>query len=51
MNDKSGVIGNKLLLYTNNSAILVVDTDISSVKNSLQTDIQIVSELLIRNKL
>ena len=51
MNDKSGYIDNKLLLYTNNSAILVVDTDISSVKNSLQTDLQIVSELLIGNKL
>ena len=50
VNDMSGVIGNKLLLYADDSAILVAD-DISTVKNALQTDFQIVSEWLIDNKL
>ena len=47
----SGVIGNKLLLYADDSAILVADKDISTVENALQTDLQIVSEWLIDNKL
>ena len=51
VNDMSGVIGNKLLLYANDSAILVADKDISTVENALQTDLQIVSEWLIGNKL
>ena len=49
--DMSGVIGNKLLLYLDDSAILVADKDISTVENALQTDLQIVSEWLIDNKL
>ena len=40
----SGVIGHKLLLYVDDSAILVADKDISTVENALQTDLQIVSE-------
>ena len=40
----SGVIGNKLLLYADDSAILVADKDISTVENALQTDHQVVSE-------
>ena len=51
VNDMSGVIGNKFLLYEDDSAILVADKDISTVENSLQTDLQIVSEWLIDNKL
>ena len=51
VNDMSGVIGNKLLLYADDSEILVADTDISTVENALQTDLQIVSEWLIDNKL
>ena len=51
VNDMSGVIGNKLLLYADDSAILVADKDISTVENALQTDLQIVSEWLIDNKL
>ena len=47
----SGVIGNKLLLYADDSALLVADKNISSVENALQTDLQIVSEWLINNKL
>ena len=31
VNDMSGVIGNKLLLYADDSAILVADKDISTV--------------------
>ena len=51
VNDMSGVIGNKLLLYADDSAILVADKDISTVENSLQTNLQIFSEWLIDNKL
>ena len=51
VNDMSGVIGNKLLLYADDSAILVADNDISTVENALQTDLQIVSEWLTDNKL
>ena len=51
VNDMSSVIGNKLLLYADDSAILVADKDISTVENALQTDLQIVSEKLIDNKL
>ena len=47
----SGVIGNKLLLYADDSGILVADKDISTVENALQTDLQIVSMWLIANKL
>ena len=47
----SGVLGNKLLLYADRSAILVADKDISTVENSLQTDLQIIGEWLIDNKL
>ena len=45
-----GVIGNKLLFHADDSAILVADKDISTFENSLQTDLQIVSEWLIDNK-
>ena len=47
VNDMSGVNGNKLLIDANDSAILVADKDISTVENFLQTDFQIVIELLI----
>ena len=39
----NGLIGNKLLLYADDSAILVADKDISTVENCLKTDLQIVS--------
>ena len=35
VNDMSGVTGNKLLLYADDSAILVADKDISTVENAL----------------
>ena len=47
----SRVIGNKLLLYADDSAVLVADKDISAVENTLQTDLQIVCEWLIDNTL
>ena len=47
----SGVIYNKLLFYADDSAILEADKDISTVENVLQTDLKIVSEWLIDNKL
>ena len=50
VNDMSGVIGIKFLLYADDSAILVADKDISTVEKALQTDLQIVSEWLIDNK-
>ena len=43
--------GNKLLIYADDSAILSADKDISTFENSLKTDLQIVSEWLIDNKL
>ena len=43
--------GNKLLIYADDSAVLSADKDISTFENSLQTDLQIVSEWLIDNKL
>ena len=46
-----GVIGNKPLLFADDSAILVADKDKSTVENDLQKDLQIVSEWLIDNKL
>ena len=39
----NGVIGNTLLLYADDSAILVADKDIYTAEHSLQTDLQIVS--------
>ena len=50
MNDKSGVIGNKLL-YANVSAILLAEKDISTAENSFQPNLQIVSEWMIDNKI
>ena len=41
----------KLLLYADDSTILVVGKDISTDQNSFQTDLMIVSEWLIDNKL
>ena len=46
----SDVVGNKIK-YADDSAILVADKDISTVEISLQTDLHIVSEWLIDNKL
>ena len=46
----SGVIGNKLL-YADVFALLVADTDISTIENYFQTNLQIVSEWMIDNKI
>ena len=51
VNDMSGVIVNKLLFYADDSAISEADKDMSTVENTLQTNLQIVSEWLIDNKL
>ena len=47
----NGVIGNTRLIYADDSAILLADKDISAVGNSLQTDLQIVNELLVDDTL
>ncbi|MCU7801520.1 MAG: reverse transcriptase family protein [gamma proteobacterium symbiont of Lucinoma myriamae] len=51
VNDMSGVVSNKLLLYADDSAILVADKDVSSIETSLQKELEIISDWLIDNKL
>ena len=43
VNGMSGLIDSAILLYVDASAILAVDKDISTVKNLLKTDHQILS--------
>ena len=50
-NDMSGAVSNKLLLYTDDSAILVADKCVSNIETILQNQFEIVSELLVENKL
>ena len=51
VNDMSGVIHNKLLLYADDSAILVSGKDIATVEKALSDDLQTVSHWLVDNKL
>ena len=50
-NDMSGAVINKLLLYTDDSAILVADKCVSNIETILQNEFEIVRELLVDNKL
>ncbi len=51
INDMSAVVKHKLLLYADDSAILVSDKSISTVEKMLSDDLKQVSEWLIDNKL
>ena len=51
VNDMSGAVENKLLLYADDSAILVADKNISTVETLLQRKLEVVSDWLIDNKL
>ena len=49
--DMSGAINHKLLLYTDDSAILVADKNISTIESLLQNELEVVSKWLVDNKL
>ena len=51
MNDMSGDVYHKLLLYADDSAILVADKNISAIDISLLKELHLVSEWLVDNKL
>ena len=51
VNDMSGVVSNKLLLYADDSAILVADKHISNIETLLKKELEVVSDWLIDNKL
>ena len=51
VNDMSGVVNNKLLLYADDSAILVADRHISNIEKLLKKELETVSDWLIDNKL
>ena len=50
-NDMSGAVNHKLLLYADDSAILVADKSVSAIEMSLQKELEVVSEWLVDNKL
>ena len=50
-NDLSAVVKNKLLLYADDSAILVAGKDIAQIESLLSSELETVSEWLIGNKL
>ena len=47
----AGALDEKLLLYANDSAILVSDKDATNIESVLQKELAVVSEWLIDNKL
>ena len=49
-NDMSGAVSNKLLLYADDSAILVADKCLSNIETVLQNELEIVSEWLVDSK-
>ena len=51
VNDMSGAISNKLLLYADDCAILVADKCLYNIETVLQNELEIVSEWLVYNKL
>ena len=51
VNDMSGAVTNKLLLYADDSAILVADKHVSNIETVLQRELKVVHEWLIDNKL
>ena len=51
LNDMSGAVSNKLLLYADDSAILVTDKCLPYIETVLHNELEIVSEWLVINKL
>ena len=51
VNDMSGAVSYKLLLYVDDSVILVADKCLSNIETVLQNELEIVSEWLFDNKL
>ena len=51
VNDMSGAVTNKLLLYADDSAILIADKHVSNIETVLQRELKVVHEWLIDNKL
>lgn len=51
VNDMSGAVNHKLLLYADDSAILVADKRVSTIEILLQKELEVVSEWLVDNKL
>ena len=51
VNDMSGAINKKLLLYADDSAILVTDKKISTIESLLQNELEMISEWRVDNKL
>ena len=51
INDMAGALDEKLLLYADDSAILVSDKDATKIGSLLQKELAVVSEWLIDNKL
>ena len=51
VNDASDTVGNNLLLYTDNSAILVADYCASNIETVEQNELEIVGECLVDIKL
>ena len=47
----AGALDQKLLLYSDDSAILVSDKDVTNIESLLQKEFAVVSECLIDNKL
>ena len=47
----SGAVSNKLLLYADDSAILVADKCLYNIETVLQNELEIVSEWLVDNKI
>ena len=47
VNDMSGAVNHKLLLYADDSAILVADKSVSAIEMSLQKELEVVSEWLV----
>ena len=51
VNDMAAVVKNKLLLYADDSAILVSDKNRSNIEAELSSDLELVSQWLVDNKL
>ena len=51
VNDMSGTVNHKLLLYANDSAILAAVKNILTIEIWLQNELEVVSEWLVDNKL